>query len=324
MKCSLALLIASLPLTASAETHRHEGSADALPHEQYLRVVSEADSPLQQTYVKSKDGAYVAAAIRKPAGDGPFPAIIMFHGAPGGRGMEQISGWSLGATGGPVWERFLQEGFVVVVGDYRGGDWDTANVPSTGNNATAIDDGLAVIDYVEKLPYVDASRVSLYGVSLGGNLVPFLISKKPTIHAAVLGAPAPIWFLGMTRPEGGGGDFATMRPDPEIAEANIAPIETPVLILVGTEDRLQTMAATLHDELAKAGKSVRMDVYEHGYHDFVLGPQGQDRPDLERGEVLLQGALDALELTVSFVTSASPGEGGARADPAADPGGSRR
>jgi hypothetical protein len=45
-----------------------------------------------------------------------------------------------------------------------------------------------------------------------------------------------------------------------------------------------------------------MDVYEHGYHDFVLGPQGQDRPDLPRGEVLLQATLDALELTVSFVS----------------------
>jgi acetyl esterase/lipase len=105
-----------------------------------------------------------------------------------------------------------------------------------------------------------------------------------------------------------------MQPDPEVAATNIAPIETPVLILVGTEDRLQTMATTLHDELVKADKSVRLDVYEHGYHDFVLGPQGQDRPDLERGEVLLQGALDALELSVSFVASASPGGKGARAD----------
>lgn len=83
-------------------------------------------------------------------------------------------GWSRGATGGPVWERFLQEGFVVAVADYRGGDWGTANVPSSGRNATAIDDGLAVIDFVRGLPYVDGSRVSLYGVSLGGNLVAHL------------------------------------------------------------------------------------------------------------------------------------------------------
>jgi hypothetical protein len=44
-----------------------------------------------------------------------------------------------------------------------------------------------------------------------------------------------------------------------------------------------------------------MEVYEHGYHDFVLGPQGQKRPDLAQGEILLEGALDALEKSVSFV-----------------------
>jgi dipeptidyl-peptidase-4 len=204
---------------------------------------------------------YVAAAIRKPRGDGPFPALILFHGAPGGRGMEQLVGWSRGATGGPVWERFLQEGFVVAVADYRGGDWGTTNVPSSGRNATAIDDGLAVIDFVRGLPYVDGSRVSLYGVSLGGNLVAYLISKVPTIHAAVLGAPAPIWFLGIAMPVGAGRpDPSTVKPDPAIAGANIAPIRTPVLILVGTEDGLLPMATTLHDQLQRAGKPVRLDV----------------------------------------------------------------
>jgi dipeptidyl-peptidase-4 len=308
MKLFPIALIVSLPVVAGAEIHQHGGSPEALPHDKYVRVVSEADSPVRQTYVKSKDGLYVAAAIRKPKGDGPFPAIIFFHGAPGGRGMEQLVGWSRGATGGPAWERFLQEGFVVAVADYRGGDWNAANVPSSGGGATAIDDGLAVIDFVKSLPYVDGSRVSLYGVSLGGNLVAYLISKVPTIHAALLGAPAPIWFLGIQMPAGGGRpDLSTAKPDPAVAEANIAPIRTPVLILVGTEDRLQSIATTLHDLLQKAGKPVRMDVYEHGYHDFVLGPQGQNRQDLPRGEVLLGGALEALDLSVSFVKAASPG-----------------
>ena len=258
--------------------------------------------------MKSKDGAYVAAAIRKPKGDGPFPAIVIFHGAPGGRGMEQISGWSRGETGGPVWERFLQEGFVVVVGDYRGGDWNTMNVPSTGSSATAIDDGLAVVAFVKALPYVNPARVSLYGVSLGGNLVAFLISKEPTVHAAVLGAPAPIWFLGIQRSTGAARpELDAPKPDPAVADPNIAPIRTPVLIQVGTVDRLLPIATLLHDLLQQAGKSVRMDVYEHGYHDFVLGPQGQTRQDLPRGEVLLEGALDALERSVAFVKAATPG-----------------
>jgi dipeptidyl-peptidase-4 len=308
MKSILVVLILASPALASAEIHRHGGSADALPHDKYVRVVSEADSPVQPTYVKTKDGVYVAVALRKPRGEGPFPALIVFHGAPGGRGMEQLVGWSRGETGGPVWERFLREGFVVAVADYRGGDWNTMNVPSSGADATAIDDGLAVVDFVKALPYVDASRVSLYGVSLGGNLVAYLVSRVPTIHAAVLGAPAPIWFLGVKPAlKDGRPDLSDPKPDPALAAANVAPIRTPVLILVGTADGLLPLATTLHDALQQAGKPVRMDVYEHGYHDFVLGPQGQKRPDLPRGEILLQGALDALELSVSFVKAASPG-----------------
>jgi dipeptidyl aminopeptidase/acylaminoacyl peptidase len=302
MKPLLAAFFSLLPLSAVAGIQKHGGSPDPVPHQKYLRVVSEADSPVEQVYVKSKDGAYVAAAIRKPKGAGPFPAIVMFHGAPGGRGMEQLVGWSRGATGGPVWERFLQEGFVVAVADYRGGDWNTMNVPSTSASATAVDDGLAVIAHVKALPCVDPARVSLYGVSLGGNLVAFLISKEPSIHAAVLGAPAPIWFLGLQRPAAGGPpDLSAAKPDPAAVAANVAPIRTPVLILVGTEDRLQALDTVLHDALAQAGKPVEMHVYEHGYHDFVLGPQGQNRPDLPRGEILLQGALEALDRTVAFV-----------------------
>jgi dipeptidyl-peptidase 4 len=304
---SLALVAAALPALAGADVYTHGGSPDAQPHDKYVRVVSEADSPVVQQYVKSKDGAYVAAAVRKPKGDGPFPAIVFFHGAPGGRGMEQLVGWSRGETGGPVWERFLREGFVTVVGDYRGGDWNAMNVPSTGASATAIDDGLAVIEHVKSLPYVDASRISLYGVSLGGNLVMFLASKVPTLHAVVAGAPAPIWFLGMqrgtgaTRPE-----LEAPKADPAVVEANVAPIQSPILILVGGEDRLQAMDKVLHDALKQAGKAVRMDIYEHGYHDFVLGPQGQKRPDLPKGEILMEGALDALERTVAFVKAKQP------------------
>src|SRR5687768_10074106 len=123
----LAFLLILIPSLVCAEIHRNPGTITPVPHDKYVRVVSETDSPVQQTYIKTKDGLYVAAAIRKPKGEGPFPAIIIFHGAPGGRGMDQLVGWSRGIHGGPVWERFLQEGYVVVVGDYRGGDWNAVN-----------------------------------------------------------------------------------------------------------------------------------------------------------------------------------------------------
>lgn len=305
------IIMMSLLLPAAglrAEVIRFDGSPDALPHERFVHVVSETESPVQQTWIRSKDGVYVAAAIRKPRGDGPFPAIVIFHGAPGGRGMEQLVGWSRGDHGGPVWERFLQEGYVVAVADYRGGDFNLMNAPSANGLTTAIDDGIAVVDHVRALPYVDAARTSLYGVSLGGNLVLFLASQIPDLHTVVAGAPAPIWFLGIERQGPGRLDFSVAEPNAEKLNANIAPIATPILIQVGTADGLLPLNEVLHRELAARGKQVRMEIYEHGYHDFVLGPQGQNRPDLPNGEILLQGALDALERTVSFVKAPSGGE----------------
>jgi acetyl esterase/lipase len=51
-----------------------------------------------------------------------------------------------------------------------------------------------------------------------------------------------------------------------------------VLILVGTADRLMPVAIMLHDSLAAAGKSVRLEIYE----------------------ALFDSALDALEKSVLF------------------------
>jgi acetyl esterase/lipase len=226
----------------------------------------------------------------------------MFHGAPGGRGMEQLVGWSRGDHGGPVWERFLEEGFVVVVADYRGGAMNVINTPSTSGLTTAIDDGISVIEHVQGLDYVNADRVSVYGVSLGGNLALFLASKVPSLHAVVVGAPAPIWFLGATRTENRT-DLANMRHDPAIADANIGPIRTPVLLQIGTADFLLDLNKTLHAKMVDRGKPIRMEIYEHGYHDFVLGNQGHERQNLPNGEALLQGALDALDRSVQFVKS---------------------
>ena len=154
--------------------------------------------------------------------------------------MDQLVGWSRGDHGGPVWERFLQEGYVVAVADYRGGHWNQMNKPSSTGLVTAIDDGITVVDHVQNLPYVRRNEVSVYGVSLGGNLVMFLASRVPTLHAVVAGAPAPIWFLGLqaqSRRIAPGFHHCESRI-PSIAKENIAPIRRPVLIIVGTEDRL--------------------------------------------------------------------------------------
>jgi dipeptidyl aminopeptidase/acylaminoacyl peptidase len=272
-----------------------------LPHDKYIHVVSEADSPVERVYIKSKDGVYVAAAMRKPKGNGPFPVLVHFHGAPGGRGMEQLVGWARGDHGGPVFERFLQEGYAIVIADYRAVNFATLADPPPANAVTYADDAEAVIEHVRKLPYVDANRIHVYGVSLGGDVTMHLLARTK-VRSAILGAGAPIRFLGVKASPNAPRDdrFRDMTVDEARAAANIEKVSTPILILVGTADSLLPINRLLHDRLEKAGKPVRMEIYENGYHDFVMGPQGQKRPDLQGGERLMDITLQALESALKF------------------------
>jgi len=281
--------------------------AKVLPHDKYIHVVSEADSPVEKVYIKSKDGLYVAAAMRKPKGNGPFPVLVHFHGAPGGRGMEQLAGWARGDFGSPVFERFLQEGYAVVIADYRNVNFNTLADPPPADAVTYADDAVAVIDYVRKLPYVDPQRIHVYGVSLGGDVTMHLLARTQ-VRAAILGAGAPIRFLGIKpSPNAPREDrFRDMTVDEPRAAANIEKVTTPILILVGGDDSLLPVNRALHDRLEKAGKKVHMEIYEHGYHDFVMGPQGQNRPDLKDGEALLDITLQALESAVRFLKQPTP------------------
>jgi dipeptidyl aminopeptidase/acylaminoacyl peptidase len=278
-------------LALFADVHQHPGGK-ILPHDKYVHVVSAADSPVVERYIKSKDGAYVAAAIRKPKGAGPFPALLYFHGAPGGRGMEKLVTWSRGDTGGPLWERFLQEGFVVAVADYRHPVGYELGAPMNEKQATYADDAVAVFEHLSSLPYVDKSRITVYGVSLGGSVTMHLLARaKP--WRAILGAGAPMAFFGMSR------DGQTI--DAERTARNLATVTAPVLLLVGTKDALLPVNRRVYEELEKAGKLARLDVFENGYHDFVAGPQGHTGRD----EPLMDITLDALELALRWARGES-------------------
>jgi len=91
-------------------------------------------------------------------------------------------------------------------------------------------------------------------VSLGGNLVMNLVSRVP-VHAAIVGAPAVMWFLGIPFPPPGSASspaaFKNPNPDPETSRKNIEPIRTPVLILVGTADRQIRAAGHLRERLSR-------------------------------------------------------------------------
>lgn len=301
-------LASLLALPAVGQMTVHDTKGTVLPTDAYKEVVSQKDSPLQKLYIQTGDGLYVAAAIRKPKGNGPFPTMILFHGAPGGRGMDQLVNWSLGKCGGPVWERLLQEGYVVVVGDYRGGlpkleGPATAPPPQASPaNAMAADAG-AILDHVRTLPYVDKDRIGLYGVSLGGDVVLHLAARA-NVRAVVLGAPAARNFLGAQRFASGQrlDDYSNEAPPPideAIAKANIAAMQNQTLLLVGTKDGLLPLTKALYQHIAAAGKPAELHIYRNGYHDFPMGPQCHD--PVRFPQPFIDATKDSLELTVAWL-----------------------
>lgn len=278
------LLLASV-LSVSAQVTIHETTGKEISHTEYLEAVSEAEAPVEKLYLKTGDGLYVAAALRKPKGNGPFPAMLVLHGAPGGRGMEQLLNWSLGKCGGPVWERLLQEGYVVVVGDYRGSlpkqeGPATAEPPlATPANAMAAD-ALTILEHMQTLPYVDKDRIGVYGVSLGGDVALHVAARSP-VRALVLGAPAARTFLGAQRYASGErkDDYSAEAPPPidaAIAKANVSALRNRTLLLVGTKDGLLPLTKALYEQLVSAEKAAQLHIYRNGYHDFPMGPQCHD------------------------------------------------
>jgi dienelactone hydrolase len=278
----MTLLLAFLMM---GEVFEHPGGK-TLPHDKYIHVVPESVSPIEKAYIPSRDGLYIAAAVRKPKGNGPFPVLLYFHGAPGGRGMDKLVTWSRGDHGGPLWERFLQEGFMVVVADYRNNVGARDDIMAgVKDRATYADDGIAVLEWVRARKDADPKKIVVYGVSRGGNLTLHLLSRT-TVAGAILGAGAPAGFLGVQNG----------KIDEELAAKNISTVETPLLILVGTKDKLIDLIRPLHERLVKGGKKADLHIWENGYHDFVAGPQGHPGRD----EPLMDATLEALDLSVKF------------------------
>src|SRR5215475_14175172 len=109
-------------------------------------VVSEAACPLQKIEPVASDGYRGLGVLRKPPGGGPFPAIIWLHG---GITTVPLSRLELTTRDLANPARFLAAGYVLVASTYRSRDVDL-------QSPVSLEDCLAVVEFVRRLPYVDA------------------------------------------------------------------------------------------------------------------------------------------------------------------------
>jgi dienelactone hydrolase len=138
----------------------------------------------EQVTVASEAGVRVPVLLVRPPGDAPRPVIVCLHGLGGNKeGMQ------------PYLERFARHGFVGVALDARyhgdrAGDVQAAMAEAyrTGTEHPYLWDTAwdtwRVMDYLETRPDVDAGRIGVMGISLGGHTT-WMVSADPRVKVAV-------------------------------------------------------------------------------------------------------------------------------------------
>ncbi len=135
----------------------------------------------------------------KPAedfGNSKLPVIMYQYSGPGSQ--EVLDSWRSGFYGGLVWESFLaQQGYIVVCVDGRG----TGSRGAEFKNCTYLELGLRESEdqvetakYLATLPYVDGSRIGIWGWSFGGyNTLMSMSTGEPVFKAGIAVAPPTDW-----------------------------------------------------------------------------------------------------------------------------------
>jgi dienelactone hydrolase len=241
-------------------------------------VVSEKDCPLETIYPIAADGHRGLAVMRKPSGPGPFPAIVWFHGGLTTFPLERLQAKARTLATGP---RFLAAGYVYVAATYRSRDIDPQAIDT-------VEDALATVGYLRKLPFVDRQSIVIAGCSGGGDLA-LQVAARSDVCAVVAEEPASVVTTGLfnkSLPKQGerytpaDAYFLSLDGRRYYTEefqrafrAKAANISAPILIIQGDVEREEIRinrfnADVLIPELRALRKQVEIKSYPHQVHCF--------------------------------------------------------
>lgn len=175
-----AWLVCALIAVAHAQAKAEEPMAKDM-REEIQRI-----SVTVKDMYRREETRQIPVTIFRPAGDGPFPLVIMNHGrAPGEKRALQ------GRQRYEALSRYLvSKGFVLLVPTRvgYGETYDDFDPEYSGDcnarriepmSIAASDQVLATLDFAKTLPYVNASRWLVMGQSVGGLTAVTIVSRHP-------------------------------------------------------------------------------------------------------------------------------------------------
>jgi dienelactone hydrolase len=187
----------------------------------------------------------VPVYVARPAGAGPFPAVLLLHGCEGLLGFETVAA-----------DRLAARGYVGVALDSLG---VRPPLQACGDRAAALEqaaDARAVLTWLRAQQYVAADRLAVIGYSMGGNAVLELIDPKVPV------APPP-------------GLRAAVAYYP-YCDGRDGAVTVPLQIFAGDADAIApaTACSAMASAGKAAGKQIDIMVYPGATHGFELpGPE---------------------------------------------------
>lgn len=151
--------------------------------------------PVEFVTLKAADGEELHGSLLRPRTDPTrrHPAIVMVYGGP--ESQHVIDSWAPHL----LWQHLADRGFVVFQVDNRGtGGRGLANEQKIHKQlgTLELEDQIAGAAWLRSQPFVDGSRIGIYGHSYGGFMAALaMLDGKGTFKAGVAGSPVTDWRL---------------------------------------------------------------------------------------------------------------------------------
>ncbi len=230
--------------------------------------------PAESYWVTSKDGTKIHYFLVKPHNFDPnkkYPVILNVHGGPQSQWMDAFRG---------DWQVYPGKGYIVVFPNPRGstgyGQKFTTEI-SKDWGGKVFDDLMAVIDDVEKFPFVDKERIGAMGWSYGGYMMNWFQAKTDRFKclASMMGVydlrsmystTEELWFVDWDL---GGAPWESKEIYDKFSPSNyVENFKTPTLIITGVKDYRVSYNQSLmyFTDLLKRGIDARLIIFKEDGH----------------------------------------------------------